>query len=116
MRNRIDRIAKSISIEASVPWKYCQDPQSGLWVAVCGPFKITLQADTYPELLESMAEALNEMFSDLAREDEIEDFLKEHGWRIAGTLPPKQQRDALSFDLPIQTNRVSASDLAEIGR
>ena len=113
MRNRLSQRTKSVSIEASVPWKYCQDPKSGLWVAVCEPFKLTLQAASYPELLESMAEAINEMFTDLAQSDEIEDFLKEHGWRLTGNLPAKRNRGDLSFDMPIQTNRVSARDLAE---
>ena len=72
----------------------------------------TLQAKSYPELLESMAEAINEVFNDLAQSGEIEDFLKEHGWRVADALPPKRDRTDHTFDLPIQTNRVSARDLA----
>lgn len=115
MRNRNAQPSRSVSIKAQVSWKYCQDPKSGAWVGVCEPFKLTLQANSYPELLESMAEAINEMFADLAQTDEIEDFLNEHGWRMDGPLPPKRQRSDLTFDLPIQTNRVSARDLAEIG-
>ncbi len=103
---------KNVSIEATVPWKYCQDPEMGVWVAYCEPFKLTVQAATYPELLETIGEAINEVFTDLAKTNEVDDFLREHGWQAVGRRSEPRSR-TMSFDLPIQTNRVSARDLAE---
>src|ERR1700679_2933565 len=105
------RFSSNVSLNGQVSWQYFQSPQSGLWVAVCHPFKLTLQAKSYQELVESMSEVIDCMFRDLAKSGEIEAFLAEHGW-TAQRAVPKNPRN-LSFDIPFQTQRIEAGDYAD---
>ncbi len=100
-----------INIEGDLEWKYCQDPESENWVAVCDPLKLTVEADTLPELYESMSEAVDSLLNEMLSTGDLERFLKEHGWS-AGPIPTGEDRD-VQFDVPLNTRRVASHDLSQ---
>ena len=86
-----------LRIDANLQWKCLQGP-GGNWVAACEPLKLTVQAETWAELMEDIALTLDAMFRDLLITDELRRFLREHGWTLIGTIPnrPEEAR----FDVP----------------
>ncbi|MDQ6632532.1 MAG: hypothetical protein M3Y82_12390 [Verrucomicrobiota bacterium] len=100
-----------ISLEGQITWKYCEDIKARKWVAVCDPFQITIQADSFPELREGMSESIDAMLTELLSTGDLDKFLEEHGWSSVSPIPQKSARARLSFDVPLNTRRISPRDL-----
>jgi hypothetical protein len=85
-----------IRIEAKLRWDCF--PDEGVWVGVCDPLKLTVQADTWAELMEDIGHTLDAMLLDLLQTNELNAFLRDHGWKLHGPIPvrPKNVR----FDVP----------------
>ena len=99
-----------VSGKARLPWTCGPDADSGVWVGVCPPLALTIQGETWADLMESIADALDALIKDLFEDGELEQFLKEHGW----TLSKQIQQDALAdswFDVPFVPEQASANDL-----
>ncbi len=58
-----------VHIEAKVPWQ-TRRAQGGNWIAVCDPLRLTVQAETYAELMEDIGLTLNALLKDLLREND----------------------------------------------
>jgi hypothetical protein len=101
-----------LKIQGKLVWEYCQSPKSGKYVAVCDALKLTVQSDTYPELMESISETLDSVFRDLLANGNLKSFLRKHGWRLAGE-PPKQPSKA-RFDVEWNTRPVTAHDFGAL--
>jgi len=86
-----------VRINADLQWK-ATIGKGGNYVAVCDPLKITLQAETWAELMEDAAEVLDAIFRDLLSSNELERFLQERGWTTMGQVPNRQ--DNVRFDVP----------------
>ena len=91
-----------VRIEAKVEWKVGQG-KGGNWVAVCDHLKLTLQAETYANLMEDIALTLDAMLKDLLSTNELDRFLHEHGWTLVGQIPKRQEN--IKFDLPFLAKR-----------
>ena len=85
-----------IRVEAKVQWRI--HPGDGRWIGVCDPLKLTVEADTYGELMESISETLDAVLSDLMKSDELPRFLQTYGWTLVTPLPTK--REGVRFDVP----------------
>jgi hypothetical protein len=68
-----------VRIDANLPWRYTIG-RGGNYVAVCDPLKLTLQAESWDELMEDTSDVLNSIFHDLLRANELDRFLRDHGW------------------------------------
>jgi predicted RNase H-like HicB family nuclease len=86
-----------VRIEANVPWMW-RKGSGGNYVAVCDPLKITLQAQSYSELMDDIADSLDALLKDLMESDELEQFMQEHGWRLVAPIPPRPKD--MRFDVP----------------
>jgi hypothetical protein len=88
-----------IRINAQVPLE-CK-PSGSHWIAKCDPLKLTLQAETYGELMEDFALTLDAMMRDLFESGELDRFMRQHGWTFVGTgLLPAQPLKDVRFDVP----------------
>ena len=85
-----------VRVDANVQWQVAAHQYS--WVGVCEPLKLTVEADTYGELMESISETLDAVLSDLMKSNELPLFLKTHGWTLATPLPAKPED--VRFDVP----------------
>jgi predicted RNase H-like HicB family nuclease len=72
--------------------------KGGNWVAICDPLKLTLQAETWANLMEDIALTLDAMFKDLLSSNELNKFMREHRWKLIESIPAHQTD--IRFDLP----------------
>lgn len=86
-----------IRINANLPWRWTIG-KGGNYVAVCDPLKLTLQAESWDELMEDTSDVLNSIFHDLLSSHELDRFLRDHGWTMASRAP--QTMENVRFDVP----------------
>jgi predicted RNase H-like HicB family nuclease len=86
-----------IRIQGKVGWRAVRT-KGGNWVAACNPLKITLQSETWAELMEDIALALDAVLKEMLKSNELDRFLKDQGWKLLGTVP--NQRQKVRFDVP----------------
>jgi predicted RNase H-like HicB family nuclease len=58
-----------VRVQDNVEWKVLEG-QSGAWVSVCEPLQLTVQGDTYAELLEDIGHTLDAVLRDLKQGEE----------------------------------------------
>src|SRR2546428_230673 len=92
--------ATVVRIDGNLEWQ-CRRTESGDWIAVCDAVKLTLQSDTFANLMEDIALTLDDVFKDLLASNELERFLRDHGWTVAGSIP--RDPDNVKFDIPFFT-------------
>jgi len=86
-----------VRIETQVQWRSFRS-KSGEWIAICDPLGLTLEASTWAELMEDIADALNAMFRDLLRSNKLNQFLQSRGWQPLAKI---NMRPAdVRFDIP----------------
>lgn len=86
-----------VRVDAKLAWKVRQG-HGGNWVAICDPLGLTIQAETWTELMEDIGLTIDAMLKDLLNSKELEQFLRERGWKLIGSMP-RPHKD-LRFDLP----------------
>ena len=92
-----------VAIKGNIEWKGFR-ARSGAWIGVCDSLNLTMESDTWANLLEDIGLALNEMFIDLLKSQELEKFLRERNWRRVGPIPSR--RADVWFDLPFSAKQV----------
>ena len=93
-------VARIAGMQANLQWTV-QQGKGGNWIAVCEPLKLTVQSETFGELMEDIADTLDGVLKDLLASNELERFLQEHGWQIAGAMPVFALRpENVRFDVP----------------
>lgn len=92
MINTVVRIDAQINVQCK--------PSGSHWIAKCDPLKLTLQADTYGELMEDFALTLDAMMRDLFESGELDAFMRKHGWTFIGSGLPTQAPKDVRFDVP----------------
>lgn len=68
-------------------------------MARCEPLKLTIQAETWAALMEEMSITIDAIFKDLLSTNELDQFMREHGWKLTATVPPDRSED-VQFDMP----------------
>lgn len=87
-----------VVIQANLNWRYLRG-KGGNYVAVCDPLKLTLQAETFSELVEEIGISMDSLLKDLLAENELNPFMREHGWTALTPIPAEPQDD-VHFDIP----------------
>jgi hypothetical protein len=87
-----------IHIDANLTWRWLR-AQSGNYIGICDALKITLQADTFSELMEEIGITLDALLKDVIADNEFDKFLREQGWSAAGPVPNRPMSD-VRFDVP----------------
>jgi predicted RNase H-like HicB family nuclease len=85
-----------VHVRGQLEWQ-CHRAESGRWIGVCDPLKLTVQGETYAELMEDIGNAIDAMLRDLASTNEIHEFLREHGWQASVPIPMDRE---VRFDVP----------------
>ena len=57
---------KLVRVDANLPLQCFQSKETGNWIGICEPMKITVQSDTWAHLMEDVDLAVNAMFQDLS--------------------------------------------------
>jgi hypothetical protein len=95
-----------VEVEGQVLWK-CLRAKGGNYVAVCDPLGLTVQSPTWGELMEDINSTLDAMLRDLLETNDLDRFLRSHGWQISGPLPMRPAE--VRFDLPFIPQLVDAN-------
>jgi hypothetical protein len=95
-------------VAANLVWG-CQQGKGGHWIAFCDPLRLTVQADTWSDLMEDVGITLDAMMRDLLENGELERFLRDHKWTLVGSpMPSPLQAKVLRFDVPFIPAMVGA--------
>jgi len=86
-----------LRVHTKVPWQVTQG-KGGNWVGICEPLKLTVQSQTWAELMEDIGLTLNGLMIDLLESNELSDFLRDQGWTLSGPVPHRQED--VRFDVP----------------
>ena len=84
--------------QAQLQWQARRSTTSKRWIGVCDPLNLVVEADSLDELHSVIEEALQLLLTDLLRDNELDQFLREHGWK-AVNLPAKTPMD-VQFNVP----------------
>lgn len=102
-----------IRVQANLQWK-CFSGKGGHWIGICDPLKLTVQGDTWTELMEDIGHTLDAMLKDLWRSNELDKFLRSHGWQLAVEAPLPSK--GIRFDVPFIPAMVKARGTQTIVR
>ena len=97
-----------VQITAKLQWKF-GITKNRKYVAFCSPIGQTVQADSFPELMACMDEALDSTLRELLSTGDLPAFLKEHGWEAEGLKLEKNKN--VRFDVPFDLKQVRERDL-----
>ena len=86
-----------LRIQANLRWDVTQG-KGGAWVGICQPLQLTVQAETWIELMETIGETLDAVLKDLLASNELPRFLKDRGWQAMGPMPNRPED--VRFDVP----------------
>ena len=96
-----------VHIEAEIPWRI--DRADGEhWVGICDPLGLTVESETWAELMEDIALTLDAMLNDLLSSNELDHFLEERGW--AADSPTRNGAESVRFDVPFIPALVRSHD------
>lgn len=104
------RKRRLVRIQGNVRWDI-QPAEGGCYVGVCDELGLTMQADTWAELMQAIGSTLEMLFKDLCEADEFDQFLREHGWEADGQI----DADAI-IDMPFLPTMAQAHDPASAVR
>lgn len=96
-----------IRIEGKVRWQ-THRAKGGNWVGVCNPLKLTIQSDTWANLMEDIAFTMDAILKDLLSTNEFDKFLRDRGWKLLGPIPVR--RVNIRFDLPFYPVAMASHD------
>ena len=85
-----------IRVDANLQWRILQ-AKSGEWVGICDPLKLTVQADTWADLMEDIGHTLDALLKDLLSSNELNRFLQDQGWKLLAAIT---SREDVRFDVP----------------
>jgi predicted RNase H-like HicB family nuclease len=86
-----------VDVNANLQWAVLQ-AKGGNWVAVCDPLGLTVQGETWAELMEDIGHTLDALLRDLLSTNELNRFLHDHGWKLLAAIPNRPED--VRFDVP----------------
>lgn len=98
-----------VRVECNIEWMVVEE--DGYWIGTCDSLRLTLQADTYAELMEDIGLALDALLKELLETGDFDRFMLTHGWTIEEGLAVQEVGDRVSrFDVPYDVKRGQAHD------
>ena len=95
-----------VHIEAEIPWRIGR-ADGEHWVGICDPLELTVESETWADLMEDIALTLDAMLHDLLSNNELDQFLQDRGWTAHG---PTDGAEAVRFDVPFIPALVQPDD------
>jgi predicted RNase H-like HicB family nuclease len=86
-----------VRVDANLKWSVLQGT-GGNWVAVCDPLGLTVQGETWAELMEDIGHTLDALLKDLLSTRELDRFLQDRGWTPSAPIP--EFPEDVRFDVP----------------
>lgn len=93
-----------VRIKGSLHCKVWQS-EKGVWICVCDAPRMTMQANTWAEMMEAIHEGLEMALQDFIETGDFQQFLDEQGWEVEGAFEVGPETE---FDLPFVPELVGA--------
>jgi predicted RNase H-like HicB family nuclease len=90
-----------VVIQGSLPWAV-QETREKNWVAVCQPLGLSVEGADREELMASIDESIQMIFTDLLESGELEDFLRSHGWKLQVPVRELRAMKNPHFEVPME--------------
>ena len=94
-----------VHIDAEIPWRISRADDDH-WVGICDALALTVESETWAELMENIALTLDAMFQDLLAGNELDPFLRDRGW----TAQVPDDAEPVRFDIPFIPALVQPDD------
>ena len=91
-------MAVTIIVQGQIQWRAARSP-SQRWVGICDAMNLAMEANSLDELHSLINETMHLLLTDLLRDNELERYLTERGWRARGMRTSQKVRD-VEFDVP----------------
>ena len=90
-----------IKVKGAIPWSV-KETVEGPWVAVCDSLGLTVQSDTWADLMDDIGSTLELMFADLLEEGQLDQFFQQRGWtrQTQYEVEPEATSENFRFDIP----------------
>lgn len=88
----------TVTVNAKVSWAVTQDAETRRFVAVCDPLQLTIEGESYRELMENVSDSLHLLLISMMRENSLDRFLAEQGWTLHGPVTDEE----VFFDVPFE--------------
>ncbi len=98
-------LIQTVRIDGKVNWR-CFRAKSGSWIGICDPLRLTIEADSWFDLMEDIGQGLDALMRELLATNELDRFLREQGWNLIGPMPAPAEN--LRFDLPFIPSMMGA--------
>ena len=84
-----------VHVNAEIPCRVSR-ADADHWVGICDALNLTVESETWAELMEDVALTLDATFRDLLAGNELDPFLQDRGW----TAHVPADAEAVRFDVP----------------
>ena len=85
---------------AQLQWQARRSTVSNRWIGVCEPLNLSVEADSLDELHSVIDEALQLLLTDLLLDNELDQFLRERGWKAANLPARTADLKDVQFNVP----------------
>jgi hypothetical protein len=89
----------SIEGQAQLEWHATVGP-SGRWIGVCKAMNLASEAESLDELYSVINETMQLMLFDLLADNELDRFLKDHGWKAMHLPHHVKNPEDIQFRVP----------------
>lgn len=89
-----------VTIQANIPWHAVPSSTSKRWIGVCQPMNLTIEADSLDELHSIIGETMQLTLLDLLQDDELDGFLRTHGWAASNLPQGRRTGEDVAFNVP----------------
>lgn len=100
-------VIQTVIVEGKINWR-CTRTKCGTWLAICDPLRLTIESESWIDLMEDIGHSLDAIMKDLLATNELDTFLREHGWNLIGPKPARTEN--VRFDLPFIPSMMGAYD------
>ena len=89
----------AIEVETILEWTAFPSASCKRWIAECKALSLCIEGDTLDEVHSLIPEACFALFSDLLKDNEFDEFLRQRGWR-AVDMPDDPSATEPEFAIP----------------
>ena len=75
-----------VRMNVNVDWEVTHSED--YWVGACDTLGLTVQSDSWSHLIEDISDAMQGLFETLLEDDQMDQFLNEHGWTLESDVRP----------------------------
>src|SRR5437868_4715631 len=102
-----------VPIQGQVQWVFRQDPVSRRFIAVCDPLGLTVEGDTYGEMVDYLQDAVSLVLGSMHKSGDFDQFLRDRGWSLVpGRVASPADLDDAQFDVPFELLSKQSHDSA----